>query len=370
MPAPVVRILEVSDYAGQVRRAAELLSQGQVVVLPTETSYGGAASLASPPGRARLKSLRGGDQSRPLTPHLGLREHAVDLLGDLGPLAQRMMRKLWPGPVGLQFDVEPQRRQQIAQKLALPESDLFDGASITLRCPDHAVFADVSALTGPLATTPAGEPGRFDAEQMAAAMDGKADLILAAGPPRFTKPSTLVKISGGDYQIVRAGVYDERTIRRLMKTTLLFICSGNTCRSPMAEAIARKLLADRLGVDAAGLEKRGVDILSAGAYAMSGSKATPQAVEAVKRLGADLSRHRSRSLTVELINQADAIYTMSHDHAHAAMSMVPSAAAKIATLDPEGDIEDPIGGSVELYQDLAERLVKLIDARLKERPLL
>jgi hypothetical protein len=50
--------------------------------------------------------------------------------------------------------------------------------------------------------------------------------------------------------------------------------------------------------------------------------------------------------------------------------MVPSAAAKIATLDPEGDIEDPIGGSVELYQDLAERLVKLIDARLKERPLL
>jgi protein-tyrosine phosphatase len=99
---------------------------------------------------------------------------------------------------------------------------------------------------------------------------------------------------------------------------------------------------------------------------MQGAKATPQAVEAVKALGADLSRHRSRPLTVELLHQADYVFAMTRGHARAAMALSPAAADKVQTLDPKGDIEDPIGGDEALYVELAGQLVKLIDRRLGE----
>jgi protein-tyrosine phosphatase len=366
MPATVVQIHKSPDWAAEVHRAAELLRAGKIVVLPTETVYGATVQLGSAAGRERLSALRRQETPKPLTPHLLDREQASQFLGPISRLADRMMRKLWPGPVGLQFEVEPARRREVVQSLGVAETELYQDGWITLRCPDHPVFTEVAAAAGPLAAMAVGEPGRFDAAELAAELDGKVELIFDAGPPRFSKPSTLVKIDGQEYRVVRTGVYDERTIRRLLKTTILFVCSGNTCRSPMAEAIARKILTDRLGEE---LEKHGIEVLSAGSMAMPGFRATEEASEAVKAFGGDLSRHRSRPLTIELVNQADVIYTMSRDHRRAVMSLVPSAEAKILMLDPHKDVEDPIGSDATVYNELAGELHELIDARLKERPL-
>jgi protein-tyrosine phosphatase len=84
-------------------------------------------------------------------------------------------------------------------------------------------------------------------------------------------------------------------------------------------------------------------------------------------MGADLSRHRSRPLTVELIHQADVIFTMSRSHAAAVTALVPSASEKTMTLDPDGDIDDPIGGDLVLYQQLASYMRELLDKRLDEK---
>jgi protein-tyrosine-phosphatase len=137
----------------------------------------------------------------------------------------------------------------------------------------------------------------------------------------------------------------------------------------MAEALARKILSQKLIVPELELERRGISVMSAGSFAMPGARATPQAVLAVKARGADLSHHRSRPLTVELIHQADMIYAMSRSHAHAVMSLVPSAMKKVTTLDPAGDIEDPIGSDVAIYQELAGQLEKLVEQRLSEKVL-
>jgi protein-tyrosine phosphatase len=104
--------------------------------------------------------------------------------------------------------------------------------------------------------------------------------------------------------------------------------------------------------------------------ALPGARAAAPAIDVVREMGGDLSKHRSRMLSVELIHQADMIFTMSQNHARAVTALVPSAAEKVTTLDPQGDIEDPIGGDVSLYQQVAGELRTLIERRLHEKVLL
>jgi L-threonylcarbamoyladenylate synthase len=364
----VVSIFNVGDYEAQLRRGAQLVRDGKLVVVPTETVYGGAALLNNTEGVKRLKALRNAD-GKPFTIHLAKSSDANRYLGDLPELGQRMIRKLWPGPVALQFDVPEARRREVVANEGVAEADIYEGSTITLRCPDHIVVEDLlSQIPGPVGITRAGSSERVPEPSE---MEGKAELIYDAGPPRFSKPSTIVRLRADKpkYEVVRAGVYDERIIERLLKTTVLFVCSGNTCRSPMAEGLARRILSDQLHVEPDLLESKGICVVSAGSFAMPGSRATPQAVEAVKPMGADLTRHRSQPLSVELIHQADMIFTMGRNHAQAVTALVPSAIEKTKTLDPSGDIDDPIGGDITLYQELAVHLQELIEKRLSEKAL-
>ncbi len=367
----VINMFQTGDYDAQIHRAVEVLQSGGVVVLPTETVYGAAALLTKPEAVGRLKALRPDASGKPLTVHLGDRRDAEPFLGPVSDMGQRMMKKLWPGPVALLFEVPEAMRKAVAARHRIAESELYDGATITLRCPDHIVASDVLALVrGTVVAVRAGissNQAATRADQVAQELDGKVELILDAGPSKYNKPSTIVKVKPDGYEIVREGVYDARIIERLMKTTILYVCSGNTCRSPMAEAITRHVLSEKLHISESDLERKGITVMSAGAMAMAGARATPQAVDALKGIGVDLTRHRSRPLTVELIHQADVIYTMGRNHAMAVTSLVPSAADKVTTLAPGREIDDPIGADVGVYKELADELQFLIETRLNEQ---
>src|SRR5688500_8731896 len=135
MPGQVVSMFDSGEYQAHVRRGAELLKSGGLVILPTETVYGLASVLTQPAGLERLKQMRGGDFARPFTIHLADRKEAAQYLDETNDFAKRVMTKLWPGPVGLMFEVSASRRAAVAKQLNLPESDLYDGPTITLRCP-------------------------------------------------------------------------------------------------------------------------------------------------------------------------------------------------------------------------------------------
>src|SRR5262245_14610645 len=121
----VIHIFDRGDYDAQIARGSQSLRDGGIVVLPTETVYGAAALLNHPQGNQRLRSLRASSEQKPFTVHLSGCHQADRFLGSISQLGRRMMQKLWPGPVGLVFDVDASRRAEVAEQVKVAEADLY-----------------------------------------------------------------------------------------------------------------------------------------------------------------------------------------------------------------------------------------------------
>jgi protein-tyrosine-phosphatase len=140
---------------------------------------------------------------------------------------------------------------------------------------------------------------------------------------------------------------------------LLFVCTGNTCRSPLAEALARSEGRSR--------ECRDVEAASAGTFAADGDPASGLAVRVARRRGLDLSGHRSRPLTAELVTAADLVVCMTQAHLDAVRFLVPEARASLSTdyLPSEHasaslGVPDPMGGTEAEYEKTADILSECV----------
>lgn len=150
------------------------------------------------------------------------------------------------------------------------------------------------------------------------------------------------------------------TVRRV-----LLVCSGNTCRSPMASALLRKLWqAEGTG--------EGLEVTSAGTGAFPGMEATDHAVAAMKRRGLDLTPHRSATVTDQTLSGMDLILTMTSRHKEYILMLWPELRAKVYTLGEYagtgGEVPDPFGGSLAEYESTAaelERVLRKVVTRLR-----
>lgn len=371
MVTELVSLESGASGLAEVRRIAAALADGALVAFPTETVYGLAASAAKQESVERLREVKGRGSTQPFTVHIGRREDSEQFVTELSPIARRLIKKGWPGPMTLIFSVPDPRMTPVYASLSPSGAEaVFTNKSVGIRYPDHPQGAALLAEAGvPVIASSAnvtGRPAPTDADSVRAELDGRVDFILDGGSSRYRQASTIVEISDNGYRLLRTGVYDERIIHRLATLTILLVCTGNTCRSPMAEAIGKQLLAERLGCDPADLPKQGIAVLSAGTMGFPGAAASPEAVEVCRRRGLDISGHRSRSLTVDLVHPADYIYTMGRHHLEVVRSLAPGVASKAHLLDPKGDIADPVGGTVEDYEHAAQRITQALRSRLSE----
>jgi protein-tyrosine-phosphatase len=147
---------------------------------------------------------------------------------------------------------------------------------------------------------------------------------------------------------------------------LLFVCSGNTCRSPLAEGIAKIKFPQSLSED--------IEITSAGSSAIEGVPASDLAVRVASEHGIDISQHKTRLLSRSLVKQADLIVTMSSKHRQTVGILEPSALEHTYLLtdfcdDAAGDVPDPINGDIHVYRRTFQIIEKCLDSvkhRLKE----
>lgn len=137
-----------------------------------------------------------------------------------------------------------------------------------------------------------------------------------------------------------------------MGLKLLFVCTGNTCRSPMAEGLAHKIFGGKVEVSSAGLE------------AWEGSEASAHAIEVLKELSLDIANHRSRRISAELMEDADWVIPMTQVQADALKCRFPQFAPKIRCLGDWGErkqeVQDPWMGSLTDYRQTAQMIEALL----------
>jgi len=365
MKTRVVKVRS-SNQTASAGKAARAIAAGKLVGFATETVYGIAALATNDETMARLRELKNRPR-RPFSFHVGRRQDVGRYVAHVPPGAQRLINKSWPGPITLLLPTGGKLADRKLQRAGLYDRLCSDGL-IGLRCPDLRVAQQMlSGVDGPVVAPSAnlaGEQSPRSADEVLAQLDGQIDMLLDSGPTQYGTDSTIVRFADDDWRIVRQGVYERQDIRKRTCWTVMFVCTGNTCRSPMAAGIAGKLLAERFGCRVRDLPSRGVDVISAGLFAGSGAGASPEAIRAARAHGADISRHRAQNVTIELINSADLIFCMEDLHRSGLCDIAGDAADRIRLLDGHKPIGDPVCGGAEIYAKTADRIEKLVRKHL------
>ena len=370
MASLVFDVTTAEDPRDVVHRAVQALVEGKLVVFPTETVYVVAASAFDERAVERLTHLCREPGSGPLTLAVKSVDEALDYVPKIPRVGMRLARRCWPGPVTLQFN--DAQSDSLIQRLPpkVREAVAPEGV-IRLRVPAHDLIASaLRLLAGPLVVAGAhcpGEPDSVTAQEVLQRIGKKVDIVIDAGRCKLAQPSTIAFVDDQKIEIPRLGAVSETNLKRLASWIAVLVCTGNTCRSPMAEVLLRKRIAEKLGCSLEDLEERGIMVMSAGIAATPGVRPAAEAVGAMKQRGLDLSMHESQPLTDRLVRFADIILTMTRSHRDAIVSNFPDAASRTHIISRNrGDVSDPIGGPADLYHRCADQIDGYLAAWMDE----